>query len=149
MKTVTHKVLSLALALAALALNLSVIYDAQAASWVTNSPMTTTRQYQTATLLPNGRLLVVGGVNGSLSFQYGVVRSSHGEMYDDRRAECRARISHSHSVTQWQGAGRGGQKLQAQAFIFQCGSLRSNRRDLDDDWLVGHFTRTSHGHLVA
>ncbi|MGB7749167.1 MAG: kelch repeat-containing protein [Verrucomicrobiia bacterium] len=80
MKTVTHKVLSLALALAALALNLSVIYDAQAASWVTNSPMTTTRQYQTATLLPNGKLLIVGGVNGTYL--------SSTELYDPATGKC-------------------------------------------------------------
>ncbi len=61
----THPKSYLALALATLALNLSVIQPAQAASWVTNSPMTTQRANHTVTVLPNGKLLVVGGVNGT------------------------------------------------------------------------------------
>ena len=61
MKTAMRKILSLASALAALALNLSPVHDAMAASWVTNSPLTTARANHTATLLPNGKVLVAGG----------------------------------------------------------------------------------------
>jgi N-acetylneuraminic acid mutarotase len=58
---------SLALALATLALNLSVVHEAQAASWVANSPLITARYDHTATLLTNGQVLVAGG-NGSSGY---------------------------------------------------------------------------------
>ncbi len=37
------------------------LYDASTNSWANNSIMTTPRQYHTATLLPNGQVLVTGG----------------------------------------------------------------------------------------
>jgi uncharacterized delta-60 repeat protein len=55
----------LALALAALALNLSAIPEAKAASWVNTGPLTTARRLHTATLLPNGKVLVAGGFSSS------------------------------------------------------------------------------------
>jgi hypothetical protein len=66
----------LALVLAALALSLSVIQQAQAAAWTTNAPMITARYGHTVTLLPNGKLLAVGGY--STNFAY----IASAELYD-------------------------------------------------------------------
>ncbi len=42
------------------------LYDPVAQGWLTISPLPLTTYRQTATLLPNGRVLVAGGVNGTL-----------------------------------------------------------------------------------
>lgn len=60
MKTQYH---FLRLAAAAAALTLS--QPAQAAAWTTTHPMSTARDYHTATVLPNGGVLVVGGRDGA------------------------------------------------------------------------------------
>jgi N-acetylneuraminic acid mutarotase len=61
MKTLNSKILPLALALAALVLNLSAIQPVKGAGFVSVSPMHHARNYFTATLLPNGKVLVAGG----------------------------------------------------------------------------------------
>ncbi|MCX6925315.1 MAG: kelch-like protein, partial [Verrucomicrobia bacterium] len=57
----TNRIASLGMALAALAFNLCSIQPAQAGMWLTNSPMRAPRQYHTATLLANGKVLIAGG----------------------------------------------------------------------------------------
>lgn len=61
----------------------SVVYPAVLdPRWTTTHAMTTTRQGHTATLLPNGKVLVVGGTsNGSTAL-------ASAEMYDRRRRPC-------------------------------------------------------------
>src|ERR1017187_5885421 len=65
-----------ALLLTTLALNLSVIHEAKATSWVTTGSLNTARYGQTATLLPNGNMLVVGGFGNPNGCQ------SSAELYD-------------------------------------------------------------------
>jgi hypothetical protein len=67
MKPRAQKLVRLALALSALALNTSVVQPAHAACWVTNGPMTSVRQNHTATLLPNGKLLATTNLSVPLS----------------------------------------------------------------------------------
>ena len=65
----------LALALAALALNSSVTQHVEAASFTTTGALSGNRAGHTATLLPNGTVLVFGGFNG-------VLRLTTSELYN-------------------------------------------------------------------
>src|SRR5262245_60349308 len=63
MKIQNNKTIRLAIALATLGLNLTVIHQPNGAGFVEVSPMNKERNYHTATLLPNGKVLVAGGFN--------------------------------------------------------------------------------------
>ena len=58
--------------------SLVFVQSAQAASWTTNGPLTIGREFHTATLLLNGRILVVGGFSNAIPEQY----ASSAELYD-------------------------------------------------------------------
>src|ERR1035438_8874987 len=68
------------LALVLLALSLSAIQPAEAAVWITNSPMIKARYGHTVTLLPNGKLLAAGGC--STNFIPSLNYLSTAELYD-------------------------------------------------------------------
>jgi N-acetylneuraminic acid mutarotase len=65
MKNHLENCFSLEKVFAVLMLNLFLIQHVKADSWVNNTPMNVARNSQTATLLTNGQVLVVGGQNNS------------------------------------------------------------------------------------
>src|SRR5438034_447452 len=75
MKTKNHQILPSALAGIVLTGALSLARSAQANSWIPSASMSTGRYVHSATLLPNGQVLVAGG------FRSGDVTSS-AELYD-------------------------------------------------------------------
>ena len=79
MKSHSRSVAPLGLGFAVLLLNLSLLQTNQAASWTTNGPMITPRDFATATLLTNGKVLVAGGVT---NVPPGSIYTSSAELYD-------------------------------------------------------------------
>jgi N-acetylneuraminic acid mutarotase len=75
MKTHPGSVIRLALSLAALALNFVVTQQSNAVAFTTTGPLNFGRAGHSATLLPNGTVLVVGGYNGA-------IRLTSAELYD-------------------------------------------------------------------
>lgn len=64
MKTVKYIVFGMLLCLATVCISfVSPVAEAQAAGWTTVAPMTTVRAGHSSILLPNGKILVVGGCN--------------------------------------------------------------------------------------
>ena len=58
-------------------------------------------------MLPNGKVLVAGGANGSLSRERGTVRSGYRDLERHRQPRHRTRLSHGDVAAQRQGARRG------------------------------------------
>ena len=91
-------------------------------TWTTTGALSTARSDHTATLLPNGKVLVAGGCNSS-----SVLASA--ELYDPATGTWTATgslttaryVAHGDVAAQWQGAGRGG--LNAVGALFQRGAV--------------------------
>ena len=91
------------------ALSSAELYDPASGTWTATGSLVTARDNHTATLLPNGKVLVAGGINGPS------LHLSSAELYDpatwnvdgDRQPGHRTRVSHGDAAAQWQGAGGG------------------------------------------
>jgi WD40 repeat protein len=67
MKSQNRKSVFLTFALAVLVLSLSAVQDSKAASFVSTGPMNRGRSSHSATLLPNGKVLVAGGYSSTVT----------------------------------------------------------------------------------
>ena len=77
MKLNNNTLLPLTLALAALVVGLSLSQPAEAGVWSSTGLLNTGRMNHTATVLPNGKVLVVGGYSGRNSVYW-----NSAELYD-------------------------------------------------------------------
>src|ERR1041385_2808709 len=74
---------SCTLILLGLMLSHTVPRRAEAAAWVTNGPLLTSRWFHTATLLPDGKVLLTGGIHDASG-----LATNGAEIYDPVQGKC-------------------------------------------------------------
>ena len=84
------------------------LYDPTTGSWSATGSLTTARYVHTATLLPNGKVLVAGGLNLGAFTQCGTLRPGQRELECHRQPRHRTLLAHGDVAAQRRGAcGRG------------------------------------------